>query len=208
MRRIPSIYPRERDESVEQLKKNIPLDLLPKACFCSLYCTRGRQWARHCVFQSCSDVRCSSPRSERHRDVCAMHGAMSNAGCSSKASISHIHSLRNPIKHVLCTRSSSISFSPHVVIRRSSRLIELALLVLVRVRVLRAGISLATLLAANRMIWIPIAAVLSMLTGPRLRPMSIIVGRISLLVIIHEAIMVLYWSQRWQRRCLRLRASY
>ena len=45
-----------------------------------------------------------------------------------------------------------IIFSPHVVIRRSSRLIELALLVLVRVRVLRVGISLATLLAANRMI--------------------------------------------------------
>ena len=72
---------------------------------------------------------------------------------------------------------------------------------------LRVAISLAALLASNRLIYMPIAAVLRMLTGPRLRPMSIIVRRISLLVIIHEAIMLLYWSQRWQRRRLRLEGS-
>lgn len=53
-------------------------------------------------------------------------------------------------------------------------------------------ISLATLLASNRLLWLPIAAVLIMLTGPRLGAMSIIVRRDFLLVIVYEAVMLLY----------------
>ncbi len=69
-------------------------------------------------------------------------------------------------------------------------------------------IPLATLLARNHLIWMPIAAVLTMLTGSRLRAVSVVVGHIFLLVIIHEAIMLLYWGQCWERRCLRLQSSY
>ena len=43
-----------------------------------------------------------------------------------------------------------------------------------------------------------------MLTGPRLRAVSIVVRHVFLLVIIHEAILLLYWGQR---RCLRLQGS-
>ena len=92
--------------------------------------------------------------------------------------------------------------SPHVVISRSTRLIELALLVLVRIRVLRIAVSLPTVLATHRLLWMSIVVVLPMLTGPRLRAVSIVVSHIFLLVIILEAILLLYWCQR---RCLRLR---
>ena len=84
--------------------------------------------------------------------------------------------------------------SPHVIICSSSRLIELALLVLVRIGVLRVVISLATLLASNRLLGMPIATVLAILTGPRLRAISIIMRQVFLLVIVHEAVMMLYWG--------------
>lgn len=57
---------------------------------------------------------------------------------------------------------------------------------------LRVVISLATLLASNRLLWLPITAILIMLTGPRLGAMSIIVRRDFLLVIVYEAVMLLY----------------
>lgn len=59
---------------------------------------------------------------------------------------------------------------------------------------LRVVVSLATLLASNRLLRLPIAAVLIMLTGPRLRAMSTIVKRVFLLVIVYEAVMLLYWG--------------
>ena len=58
------------------------------------------------------------------------------------------------------------STSPHIIISRPPRLIELALLVLVRIGVLRVTVCLATLLAPKRLIGMPVAAVLSMLTRP------------------------------------------
>lgn len=59
---------------------------------------------------------------------------------------------------------------------------------------LRVVVSLATLLASNRLLRLPIAAVLIMLTGLRLRAMSTIVKRVFLLVIVYEAVMLLYWG--------------
>lgn len=59
---------------------------------------------------------------------------------------------------------------------------------------LRVVISLATLLTPNCLIWMPIATVLTMLTGSRLRAVSVIMGYIFMFVVIHEAIMLLYWG--------------
>lgn len=84
--------------------------------------------------------------------------------------------------------------SPHVIIGRSSRLIELALLVLVRICVLRIVITLAALLIPDSLTWRPIAAVLTVLTSSRLRAVSGIVGHNFLFVVIHEAIILLYWG--------------
>ena len=97
-----------------------------------------------------------------------------------------------------------VLISPHVVISRSTRLIELALLVLVWIRVLRIVMSLPTVLTTHRLLWLPIVVVLAMLTGPRLRAVSIVVSHVFLLVIIREAILLLYWGQR---RCLRLQGN-
>lgn len=57
---------------------------------------------------------------------------------------------------------------------------------------LRVVVSLATLLASNRLLWLPITAVLIMLVSPRLRAMSIVVRRVVRLVIVYEAVMLLY----------------
>lgn len=59
---------------------------------------------------------------------------------------------------------------------------------------LRVVVPLATLLTANSLIWMSTAAVLNMLTGSRLRAVSVIVGHNFRFVIIHEAIMLLYWG--------------
>ena len=94
--------------------------------------------------------------------------------------------------------------SPHVVIGCSTRLIELALLVLIRIRLLRIVVSLPTVLTTHRLLRLPIVGVLAMLTGPGLRAVSTVVSHVLLLVIIREAILLLYWGQR---RCLRLQGN-
>lgn len=117
--------------------------------------------------------------------------AMSNAGYSSKASTSEVH-LSQSVKQLMHKINSKFT-SPHIIIGRPSRLIELALLVLVRIGVLRVVISLATLLTPKYLIRMPTDIVLTMLTGSRLRAVSAIVRHIFLLVIVHETIMLLYW---------------
>ena len=84
--------------------------------------------------------------------------------------------------------------SPHVIIGRSTRLIELALLVLVRIGVLRIVVSLPTVLTTHGLLRLPIVVVLVMLTGPGLRAVSIVVSHVFLLVIIREAFLLLYWG--------------
>ena len=101
----------------------------------------------------------------------------------------------------LCTKWIPGLISPHVVISRSARFIELALLVLIRIRLRRIVVSLPTVLTTRALLCMPIVVVLAMLTGPRLRAVSIVVRHVFLLIIIHEAILLLYWGQR---RCLRL----
>lgn len=108
-----------------------------------------------------------------------------------------------PIEHVMHSLNPGLT-SPHVIIGRSTRLIELALLVLVRIRVLRIVVSLPTVLTTHRLLRLPIVIVLAMLTGPGLRAVSIVVSHVFLLVIIREAILLLYWDQR---RCLRLQSN-
>lgn len=53
-------------------------------------------------------------------------------------------------------------------------------------------IRLATLLAPSCLIHMPVAAVLTVLAGSRLQVVPVVVGHIFLLVVIHEAIMLLY----------------
>ena len=69
---------------------------------------------------------------------------------------------------------------------------------------LRIVVSLPTVLTTHRLLWMPIVVVLAMLTGPRLRAISIVVSHVFLFIIILEAILLLYWGQR---RCLRLQGS-
>ena len=69
---------------------------------------------------------------------------------------------------------------------------------------LRIVVSLPTVLTTHRLLWMPIVVVLAVLTGPRLRAVAIVVSHVFLLVIILEAILLLYWGQR---RCLRLQGS-
>ena len=64
--------------------------------------------------------------------------------------------------------------------------------------------SLPTVLTTHPLLWMPIVVVLAMLTGPRLRPVSILVRHVFLFEIIHKAILLLHWRQR---RCLRLQGS-
>lgn len=69
---------------------------------------------------------------------------------------------------------------------------------------LRIVVPLPTVLTTHRLLWMAIVAVLAMLTGARLRTVSMVVCHIFLLVIIHEAILLLDWGQR---RCLRLKGT-
>ena len=57
---------------------------------------------------------------------------------------------------------------------------------------LRIVISLTALVTPSRLVWMPVATVLTMLTSSRLRTVSVIVRQVFRFVVIHEIVMLLY----------------